>query len=183
VARSRAACGPLAERAARVHHRSIVRSFLPVLGRDLAIAGGAVGLGAWDAALRATGALPWVVGGACGVLVTVTAFLAHEWGHWIGAVASGGRVARPRGTSAFLFHYDTGRSTRAQFLWMSAGGYVASAIGLAIIAAWADLATASGVVALALSGLGVAVTLVLEVPTTVRVARGGPLPTGGVYID
>lgn len=162
-----------------------MRPFLPFVARDVAIAAATLALAGWDASLRASdesGALAWIVGGACGALVTVVAFLAHEWGHWLGAALSGGRVERPRRiASPFLFAFDTARSTRAQFLWMSAGGYAASAIAVVLILAWADLATTSGVVALALTSLGVLVTAILEIPTTLRVARGAPLPGGGVY--
>lgn len=170
-----------------MHARPIVRAFLPFLARDLGLAGAMLALVVWDAAQRMdgeAGALAWIVGGACGVMVTLVSFLAHEWGHLLGAVASGGRVERPRRLATpFLFHYDTARSTRAQFLWMSAGGYLASSLCLAGVVGWADPASVSGLVALALTGIGVAVTLALEVPTTVRVARGAPLPTGGVYTE
>jgi len=41
----------------------------------------------------------------------------------------------------------------------------------------------SGLVALVATTLGVIATFALEVPTTIRVARGGPLPNGGVFAD
>lgn len=177
---------PLAPSPAAGHARA-VRAFVPVLLRDLAIAAATAGLAALDARVRAgggaAGAPGVALGALTGIAVTLTAFLAHEWGHWLGAALSGARVERPASPSPFLFHFDVGTSTRAQFLWMSCGGYLASALALAAIAAWADLGAPSGVVALALSSLGVLVTLALELPTTIGVVRGGPLPTGAVYVE
>lgn len=161
-----------------------MRPFLPVAGRDLAVAALTLALLALDARLRVAGdgsALAVVVGASAGTLLTLSAFLVHEWGHLVAAVASGALVSRPPGLSPYLFFYDTASSTRAQFLWMSAGGYVATALALPVIVAWADLGAVSGVVALALTIVGVGITLALEVPTTVRVWRGAPLPAGGVY--
>jgi hypothetical protein len=163
----------------------VIGAFGKVALRDVAIALVTALLLFVDAGLRASGDASFVahvVGAAAGSLLTLSAFLVHEWGHWIAAVASGARVSRPpRKLSPYLFFYDTARSTRAQFLWMSFGGYLATAIALAGIVAWADLRSTSGLVAVGLSSLGMLVTFVLEVPTTWRVWRGRPLPTGGVY--
>jgi hypothetical protein len=161
-----------------------MRAFIPVALRDLTITLATMLLVVVDARLRARGepdAVAHALGALTGALVTLSAFLLHEWGHLAGAVASGGLVSRPPKPSPYLFFYDTARSTRRQFLWMSAGGYLATAVALPAIVAWADLGATSGGTALALSGVGIAVTLSLEVPTTWRVWRGAPLPTGGVY--
>jgi hypothetical protein len=39
----------------------------------------------------------------------------------------------------------------------------------------------SGRLAIALAGLGVLATFILELPVTLRVLRGAPLPTGSAY--
>ena len=39
----------------------------------------------------------------------------------------------------------------------------------------------AGQIGLAIVGIGVVATFIAEVPTTVRVARGGPMPRGYVY--
>jgi hypothetical protein len=44
-----------------------------------------------------------------------------------------------------------------------------------------DPTRTSGQLTLVLSVIGIGVTFAREVPTTWRVANGGPLPTGGVY--
>lgn len=129
------------------------------------------------------GSIPTAVSLAAGVAAPTVAFLLHEWGHLAGSVVSGG-VAHPaeRLSSAFLFNFDCEASDRRQFLAMSAGGYIASAVGLAVILAKTP-PTLSGKLARHLAALGVVATVVLEVPTTWRVLRGGPLPSGGVYAN
>jgi hypothetical protein len=138
-----------------------------------------------DARGRAAGGSTAIaVGIVTGSFVVLCGFLVHEWGHLAGCFLSGAEVHAPKrlGT-VFLFHYGVTRSTPKQFLWMSYGGYLASIVGMAVILAWADLSSVSGLTAVVLAGLGVAVTFALEIPTTFRVARGGPLPgRGGVYV-
>lgn len=165
-----------------------MRPFLRFALRDLALAALTVGLVLADAHTRAEGtgtsALGVALGLATGALVVLLGFLAHEWGHLAGSLASGAVVHAPaRLASVFLFRFDTGRSSAAQFLAMSAGGYAASVVAMGAILAWADLRAASGLSAVVLAGVGIAVTFALELPTTLRVWRGGALPGhGGVYV-
>jgi hypothetical protein len=119
-----------------------------------------------------------------GVLTTLVGFFAHEWGHLLGALVADGVVHAPRRLgSPFLFFFDAARSDRRAFLAMSYGGYAASAVALAIIMVAVPWHTLSGLTALVLTSLGVLATFAIEVPTTVRVARGGALPSGGVFAD
>lgn len=158
--------------------------FSQFLLRDAALTGIAALTWAADRRLRhRKGLVATAVGVAAGVAAPTVAFLLHEWGHLAGAVVSGG-VAHPasRLRSPFLFHFDCEASDRRQFLIMSAGGYAASALGLAGILVTTP-PTLSGRLARRLAALGVLATVVLEVPTTLRVLRGGPLPSGGVYAD
>jgi hypothetical protein len=123
-----------------------------------------------------------ILGVAAGVSAALAGFLLHEWGHLAGALAAGSFVHYPnRLLAPLLFHFDTARNDRRQFLWMSWGGYGASALGLLLIAWLVPREALSGRVALGLAGLGLAVTLVAEVPITTRVLRGAPLPTGYAY--
>jgi hypothetical protein len=158
------------------------RAFLPFALRDAAVVTATLALIVLDA--RA-GRSSLVLGLATGAAVVLSGFFAHEWGHLVGAMSSGATVHAPaRLASIFLFSFDTGRSTRGQFLAMSIGGYLASIVAMTAILAWADLGTASGLSAVVLAGLGIAVTFALEIPTTVRVWRGAPMPGhGGVYVD
>ena len=151
--------------------------------RDVAIL--LLTLAAWrlDAALRGDGgALAAAAALVAGTLAAVCGYLAHEWGHFVGA-RLGGAVVHParRVGSLFLFQLDTDRSGRAAFLAMSLGGFAASAAVIVLLVLALPLAALSGRVALALAGLGVVATFVLEVPVAWRVARGAPLPRGVVY--
>jgi len=122
------------------------------------------------------------VGVLAGVLTAVTGFLAHEYGHLAASLASGAQVTYPRSAlSTLLFHFDSARNDRRQFLWMSLGGYAATALAVGLIAVLAPLEATSGRTALLLAAGGMVVTFVLEVPITVGVLRGGPLPLGVAY--
>ena len=154
-----------------------------LLARDLFLLLSTLVLWRADAALRAEpGALHVAVALPAGVLVAICAYLAHEWGHLLGARASGAVVHFPeRATSTFLFFFDVGRSSRGQFLAMSLGGFAASAAVVPLLFArlpWDALSTR---VALGLVMAGVLATLVTELPPFFRVLRGAPLPRGFVY--
>ncbi len=161
--------------------------FLRFLLRDALVA--VALLIAWraDGALRAAhaeGLFATAVAVAAGLLTTLVGFFAHEWGHLLGALWANGVVHAPRRLSSpFLFFFDVAKSDRRAFLAMSCGGYAASAMALALIMSAVPWRTLSGLTALVATSLGVLATFAIEVPTTVRVARGGPLPTGGVFAD
>lgn len=122
------------------------------------------------------------LGVTAGILVAVAGFLLHEWGHWLGARVTGSAMHYPRTVFApLLFHFDTRVNDRRQFLAMSFGGYLASVVGVGLVLALTDRGAWSGRVALALTVAGMLVTAALEVPTTVRVLRGRPLPDGFAY--
>jgi len=122
-----------------------------------------------------------------GVLTALNSYLVHEWGHLIGAWLGGAIVeVADRPSSVFLFRFDTGRSSRREFLAMSFGGFAASALSVALLVAVLPLDGAAGTagkVALGLVALGVLATFVLEVPVAWRVARGAPLPSGAAYVS
>ncbi len=115
-------------------------------------------------------------------MAVVCAFLAHEWGHFLGPRAGGSVVHPPAGAwTLFLFKFDRERNGRSQFLAMSLGGFAASALVLAVfllMLPWNALATK---LAVGFALFGVVLTLVLEVPVAWRVGRGAPLPRGAVY--
>jgi hypothetical protein len=149
-----------------------------LLARDLAIVSLAVVL--WPLAApwsAGTGAVSDFVGLLLGLLVGVCAFLLHEWGHLLGAVAARSRFQPPASlASPFVFTFDSRANSRRQFLIMSFAGFVATALG--VWAAYAALPSellatrvARGAVVF-LAFLGV----VLEVPLVVYslVARRVP---------
>lgn len=176
--------GPYAARAP-LRRLSAFRSFAV---RDLLALAGLCAAWSLDARLRGAGgepvALAYGVGVLAGLWTTLVAFLCHEWGHLAGTVLAGGTAHAPRSLlSPFLFYFDVARSDRRAFLWMSYGGYLASALSLAALVALVPHEALSGRVALGTAALGVLVTFALEVPTTIRVARGAALPRGGVFAD
>ncbi|MBN8612271.1 MAG: hypothetical protein J0L92_16875 [Deltaproteobacteria bacterium] len=159
-----------------------MRPFLPFAIRDVLFLSITLGLVWLDASLADRGVLGLAIGVTAGLFVPYAGFLAHEWGHLAGTLLSGGRAHAPSSlVTFFLFFFDVETSTRRQFLAMSYGGYLATLGVVALLALWIDVSRLSGVIALVLSVIGIGVTFARELPTTWSVARGGPLPTGGVY--
>jgi hypothetical protein len=122
------------------------------------------------------------VGVLAGSLTALCGFLLHEWGHLLGARLGRSVVHPPRGLfSLFLFRFDSDRNGRGAFLAMSLGGFAASALGVALLLAALPRDALAGQLALALTGLGVLATALLELPPFWRVLRGGPIPRGAAY--
>lgn len=147
------------------------------LMRDGAIA--AVALLVWLGLAPLSAGSAWtadLTGWIAGLLATACAYLAHEWSHYLGAVATGSRVPlADRLSSAFLFRFEAETNTLAQFVVMSLAGFAATAVAVWLFYAWLPddlLATRiarGGVLFLALLGL------VLELPLLLY-----GLVTGGV---
>ncbi len=145
--------------------------------RDLALVSLTLGLWASGAAGAA-----WPVAVLAGALTAVCGYLVHEWGHLAGAWLGGSVVHLPATPlSTFLFNYDSDRNGREQFLVMSCGGFLASAVMVALFLALLPLDALAGRVALGLTLLGVVATVVLELPPAWRVYQGGPIPRGLSY--
>ena len=103
-----------------------------LLARDLAIV--ALTALVWHLAADAS-AVPGLRGDFAGVVAGLTigvcGYLLHEWGHLLGALAAGSTVHPARSlASNFLFSFDSRASTRRQFLALSLGGWVATALAL-----------------------------------------------------
>jgi hypothetical protein len=81
----------------------------------------------------------------------------------------------------FLFHFDGHQNNARQFIAMSIGGFIASGLMMAAVIAYAPLNILAGKLALVFVAIGIIATVVLEFPTTWRVMRGAPLPSGPVY--
>lgn len=153
--------------------------------RDLAVALGSLALWQWSHRLQDAGASgATITSVAAGVLLTVAAYFAHEWGHLGGALLARSRVHYPRGAwTLFLFRFDVDRNGRREFLAMSLGGYLASILVVALFLAglsWHYLADA---IALSLTALGVLATFILELPPFWRVWHGAPLPHGAAFVS
>lgn len=159
--------------------------FLKFAVRDIALLAGCLLLWQYTLQQQAMGLNSWLsvpLQAGVALLTTLVAFLLHEWGHLLGALAFRAKVHAPRRWyELFLFHFDGRSNTARQFIAMSIGGFIASGIAVAVLLAALPLDTLAGVLALAFGALGVLATFVLEFPTTWRVMRGAPLPTGFVY--
>lgn len=120
-----------------------------------------------------------------GLLTVLPGYLLHEWGHLIGAWASRSRVQLPERawTSAFLFRFDIGRNSREQFLAMSAGGFIASTLAVALLLTVLPAHLLASRIALGLTLLGVLATFILEIPPAWRVYRGDPMPDGSAFVN
>ncbi len=119
-------------------------------------------------------------------LLTVSVgYLLHEWGHLAGAWIAGGHFVLPAsiGESPFLFRFDNVRSSRAQFIAMSLGGFASSILVVVFLAAALPRALPASWIALGLVGVGVLATFVIEVPMFLGVVRGGPMPTGAAFVS
>jgi hypothetical protein len=154
-----------------------------MLVRDLLLIGLTLALWRLDASLRdTTTVLSVSVAVAAGVFAAISGYLVHEWGHLTGARLSGGIVHFPkRVTSTFLFYFDTKNSDRHQFLSMSLGGFVASAVVTPLLIAILPAGAISTYVAMVLVVAGLIATAWVELPLYVRVRRGAPLPRGFVF--
>ncbi len=106
---------------------------------------------------------------AAGVMITVAAFLVHEWGHLFGAWLSGSAVQILRNPlSVFLFNFDENRNSRKQFVAMSCGGFVASVIVVLLLFMTLSFHALADQVAWGLTAIGIVATFVLEIPPAWR---------------
>lgn len=153
--------------------------------RDVVLVLITLGLWRWEAGLAEHGdALHVLIAIAAGSMAAVIGYLLHEWGHFLGGRLGGSAMRIP--TSAreiFLFNFDSNRNSREQFLLMSSGGFVASALVILLFLVVLPLPSLASMVALGLTAAGVLATAILEVPPFWRVYRGGPIPRGTAYIS
>lgn len=155
---------------------------LHLVARDLAAVALLAVVWWFEPGFRDGSARGWAVTVFAGVLTAFVGFLMHEYGHLTASLATGAKVSYPRSPlCTLIFHFDSAQNDRRQFLWMSMGGYLATLVAVGLIIALCPLDAWSGRISLLLAGAGTIVTFVLEVPITVRVLRGAPLPLEVAY--
>jgi len=132
----------------------------------------------------AAGAWPVAVNLLTGLLTVIVGYLVHEWGHLAGAGLAGAVVELPASPteSPFLFRFNTVQNSREQFCAMSLGGFASSILLVAGLLLWLPRGRLATYVALGLVALGVAATLIIEVPGLWRVWRGAPMPSGAAFV-
>ena len=126
-------------------------------------------------------------GWIAGLAATLVAYLAHEWGHALAAMAAHGHVYPPRTLlHVSLFSFDAQRNDLRQFTAMSLGGFAVTAVAVAIACLvlpsdqLAGRVARTGILVLASITLFVEVPLLLfglakrQIPSVVAVFRAGP---------
>jgi hypothetical protein len=122
-----------------------------------------------------------VVGDMAGVLlgasVALCAHLLHEWGHAIGAQATGARIHPPASARGLLlFSFDVKANSRRQFAVMSLSGFAVTAAALFVVYGilpgelFAARVARGGVTTLA------SITLFIEVPLWIYGTISGHIP-------
>lgn len=123
-----------------------------------------------------SGAVADLSGWIVGLMMGACAYLAHEWSHYLGALAMKSRVQIGQNlASGFLFSFDAERNSLSQFVVMSVSGFIATAF--VVYAFYAHLPDAylatrvarGGALFLALLGLVLEVPLLLTGVFTKRV--------------
>lgn len=106
---------------------------------------------------------------------TVVASIAHEWGHYSGAVLSGAKhkVARKPVKYFFMFNFDMQAGSVRQALWMSWGGLTGSWLVVVLLAVLVPADSwASAVLIGTVAGIAVNAS-VFELPIISRTRKSG----------
>lgn len=106
---------------------------------------------------------------------TVVASIAHEWGHYSGAVLSGSKhkVARKPVNYFFMFNFDMQAGSVRQALWMSWGGLTGSWLVVVLLAVLVPADSwASAVLIGTVAGIAVNAS-VFELPIISRTRKSG----------
>lgn len=155
-----------------------------LLARDLAVVA-LVLLAWWAAAPLSAGRGPAadLSGALLGIGAFVVGHLAHEWGHLVGALATGSRVAAPaRLGSPFLFSFDSRRNSQRQFVIMSLSGFAVTAMALVVVYGLLPEGLLATRVARGLIVFAASLTVFLEVPLlTISLLRGSILSNVEVF--
>jgi len=103
--------------------------YLKFAARDTLILALAAGLW-WLLAARSAqpNTLADFSGFVVGMMLGITAFVLHEWGHVVGAFLSGSTMTVNQNLlSPYIFSYDSPHNSLRQFVIMSIGGFVVTA--------------------------------------------------------
>lgn len=140
---------------------------------------------AWFASIASEpGAAATRLAQIAGALTVLSAFLLHEWGHWLGARWSGAQIYAPGFiASPFLYNFDAQENSRRQFLLTSVCGFAAT--GLFLLFFYFGLpADHPGTTIARYGGTALAtLTLLFEVPIAIAVALGRPVPSLKLFPD
>ncbi len=148
------------------------------IARDLivAVATASVWLAARDW-MAGTGPVADLLGVLVGLGAAFTVIKIHEWGHFLGAAATGStyRLASRLG-SPFMFAFDSKQNTKRQFLIMSLGGFIGTAIVLVGSYTLLPDEVLATRITRGVAVLGVLAGIILELPLLLRGMFGTSLP-------
>ena len=124
------------------------------------------------------GATADLSGWIAGLMMGVCAYLAHEWSHYLGALAMRSHMqVGTRLASGFLFSFEADRNSVAQFVVMSLSGFLATALVIFAFYAYlpdnylATRVARGGALFLALLGVVLEVPLLLTGVLTKKVPK------------
>jgi hypothetical protein len=148
------------------------------IARDLIIAAATASVwltaGDW---MAGTGPVADLLGLLVGLGAAFSVVKIHEWGHFLGAAATGSnyRLATRLG-STFMFAFDSKDNSKRQFLVMSLGGFIGTAIVLVVSYALLPDEVLATRITRGMAVLGALAGIVLEVPLLLRGMFGTRLP-------
>lgn len=152
--------------------------FAKLLARDVIIV--ALTALVWKLAAQAS-ATPGMPGDFAGVLaglmIGVSGYLLHEWGHLLGALAAGSTVSPGKSlASGFLFSFDSRANSRRQFLALSFAGWIATAAVLWFVYSILPSDLFASRVARGVVAANVLLVVLLEIPLVVYSLATGRVP-------
>jgi hypothetical protein len=151
---------------------------LKFAARDLALAAAGISLWLWLTPASETARFGDAIGLLAGLGLVITAYLAHEWGHALAALASGARIHPPHTLAhVSLFSFDTETNTTFQFAMMSLGGFAVTAIGVWFAYGWLPADPFAARVARGGITLLASITLFVEVPLLLIGLAMGRIPS------
>lgn len=160
--------------------------FRRYLLRDLALLSlTVVGWFGFAAYTAASGVWSDFFGVVLGLFAGACAWQFHEWGHLLAGWSMGAKMRAPKKLfSVYLFGFDNKQNSRAQFLVMALGGFVATGLVFAFVVMVLPADWMATRITRSLVMLEIAVTAILEVPGFILGAMAySKLPSVDVLSD
>ena len=152
--------------------------YAKLFARDLSIVAAVVVLWRLTAGFSAgDGSVGDFTGLVVGAALGACALPLHEWGHFLGALVSRSAMRPAESLRAlFSFSFDSQQNSRRQFLAMSFGGWVGTALAVWVAYGVLPSELLASRVARGMTLLSVLLVVVTEVPLLVRAYWTGRIP-------
>jgi len=152
--------------------------YAKLFARDAAIVGAIALL--WSLGARASagsGPIADFTGVLLGTLLGACSLILHEWGHFAGALATRSAMSPAASLkSVFSFSFDSKRNSQRSFLAMTAGGWVGTAVSVAVAYAALPPELLATRVARGMALVSVALVVVTEIPLVASALWTGRIP-------